>query len=307
MEALEAAPPLPPPGRSPPVQLPAGPLSPGKRVLVHYFGGAPAEDVWHERVLLSRSVWNRWATCTPDDDVYVEDLGELEVVPLDGGMLPPRLQGAMVYRFAMRDQDARTLPEWRAIFLEGIVAAQIDRAEHDAGGAELGYDEQARRAIQLLIAGGWEAFDEPEAQRPRPGGRPEAGAVRGRGRGRGRGRPAGTTAAVMATRRRHIPASESRPRMSRRPASEIVPEDESSLYFIIRNGKASLQQTVDDWIDSYKADRDSALLSLMQFFISTSGCKGRITAEMQVFFGLNNDFHVITYTHSLTHSRNLIL
>lgn len=63
--------------------------------------------------------------------------------------------------------------------------------------------------------------------------------------------------------------------------SEILPEDESSLYFIIRNGKASLQQVVDDWIDSYKADKNSALLSLMQFFISASGCKGRITAEMQ--------------------------
>lgn len=63
--------------------------------------------------------------------------------------------------------------------------------------------------------------------------------------------------------------------------ADILPEDESSLYFIIRNGKASLQQVVDDWIDSYKADRDAALLSLMQFFISASGCRGRITPTMQ--------------------------
>ena len=40
-----------------------------------------------------------------------------------------------------------------------------------------------------------------------------------------------------------------------------------------RNGKASLQQVIDDWIDEYKTDRDAALLKLMQFFISTSGCK----------------------------------
>ena len=33
---------------------------------------------------------------------------------------------------------------------------------------------------------------------------------------------------------------------------ELQPEDESSLYYIIRNGKASLQQVVDDWIDNYK-------------------------------------------------------
>jgi hypothetical protein len=35
-------------------------------------------------------------------------------------------------------------------------------------------------------------------------------------------------------------------------ANEFQPEDESSLYFIIKNGKASLQQVVDDWIDTYK-------------------------------------------------------
>ena len=38
---------------------------------------------------------------------------------------------------------------------------------------------------------------------------------------------------------------------------------------------------VDDWIDSYKSNRDATLLRLMQFFISASGCKGKITPEMQ--------------------------
>jgi cohesin complex subunit SA-1/2 len=38
---------------------------------------------------------------------------------------------------------------------------------------------------------------------------------------------------------------------------------------------------VDDWIERYKAERGSALLSLMQFFINASGCKGKITEEMQ--------------------------
>ena len=70
-----------------------------------------------------------------------------------------------------------------------------------------------------------------------------------------------------------------RPRLA--PAPDLLPEDESSLYFVIRNGKASLQTIVDEWIDAYKVDRDSALLGLMQFFISASGCRGRITAEMQ--------------------------
>jgi len=58
-------------------------------------------------------------------------------------------------------------------------------------------------------------------------------------------------------------------------------EDENSLYFIVRTGRASLQQTVDDWVEEYKVDKDSALLKLMQFFISASGCKGKVTSEMQ--------------------------
>jgi cohesin complex subunit SA-1/2 len=38
---------------------------------------------------------------------------------------------------------------------------------------------------------------------------------------------------------------------------------------------------VDDWIEAYKVNRDATLLRLMQFFISASGCKGKITSEMQ--------------------------
>ena len=64
-------------------------------------------------------------------------------------------------------------------------------------------------------------------------------------------------------------------------APQYAHEDENSLYFIVRTGRASLQQTVDDWIEEYKVDRDGALQKLMQFFISASGCKGKITSEMQ--------------------------
>jgi cohesin complex subunit SA-1/2 len=40
------------------------------------------------------------------------------------------------------------------------------------------------------------------------------------------------------------------------------------------------QVVIDDWIEQYKADRDSALLDLIQFFIHCSGCKGRVTSHM---------------------------
>ena len=37
---------------------------------------------------------------------------------------------------------------------------------------------------------------------------------------------------------------------------------------------------MDDWIESYKVDRNTALLELIQFFIQCSGCRGRITPYM---------------------------
>uniref|UniRef100_A0A8B9IVE2 Cohesin subunit SA n=1 Tax=Amazona collaria TaxID=241587 RepID=A0A8B9IVE2_9PSIT len=41
-----------------------------------------------------------------------------------------------------------------------------------------------------------------------------------------------------------------------------------------------VQVILDDWIESYKHDRDTALLDLINFFIQCSGCKGVVTAEM---------------------------
>ncbi|XP_077292414.1 stromal antigen isoform X2 [Arctopsyche grandis] len=57
-------------------------------------------------------------------------------------------------------------------------------------------------------------------------------------------------------------------------------EDETSLYFILRNSKISLNTIIDDWIESYKSNKEAALMQLMQFFINASGCKGKITPEM---------------------------
>ncbi|XP_075217243.1 stromal antigen isoform X2 [Lycorma delicatula] len=66
----------------------------------------------------------------------------------------------------------------------------------------------------------------------------------------------------------------------RKHYSEHLSEDEACLYIIIKNGKSALPVIVDDWIEAYKANRDTALLALMQFFINASGCKGKITAQM---------------------------
>ncbi|XP_053166181.1 cohesin subunit SA-1 isoform X3 [Hemicordylus capensis] len=45
-------------------------------------------------------------------------------------------------------------------------------------------------------------------------------------------------------------------------------------------GKSAMQSVVDDWIESYKQDRDIALLDLINFFIQCSGCRGTVRIEM---------------------------
>ncbi|ELV11984.1 Cohesin subunit SA-2 [Tupaia chinensis] len=52
------------------------------------------------------------------------------------------------------------------------------------------------------------------------------------------------------------------------------------LFEVVKMGKSAMQSVVDDWIESYKHDRDIALLDLINFFIQCSGCKGVVTAEM---------------------------
>uniref|UniRef100_A0AAZ3PHF3 Cohesin subunit SA n=1 Tax=Oncorhynchus tshawytscha TaxID=74940 RepID=A0AAZ3PHF3_ONCTS len=56
--------------------------------------------------------------------------------------------------------------------------------------------------------------------------------------------------------------------------------DPVTLFEVVRMGKSAMQSVVDDWIESYKQDRDIALLDLINFFIQCSGCKGTVRIEM---------------------------
>ncbi|KAK7154357.1 hypothetical protein R3I94_007635 [Phoxinus phoxinus] len=53
-----------------------------------------------------------------------------------------------------------------------------------------------------------------------------------------------------------------------------------TLFEVVSMGRSAMQAVVDDWIDAYTVDRDTALLDLISFFIQCSGCKGMVTAEM---------------------------
>ncbi|PAA68029.1 hypothetical protein BOX15_Mlig017969g1, partial [Macrostomum lignano] len=69
-------------------------------------------------------------------------------------------------------------------------------------------------------------------------------------------------------------------RARRGPRPHELEDEDSSLFAIIKQGRGALQQIADEWIQQYKQDRDAALVRLLQFFISSSGCKGRITMQM---------------------------
>ncbi|XP_068607621.1 cohesin subunit SA-1 [Brachionichthys hirsutus] len=53
-----------------------------------------------------------------------------------------------------------------------------------------------------------------------------------------------------------------------------------TLFEVVKMGKSAMQSVVDEWIESYKQDRDLALLDLINFFIQCSGCKGTVRIEM---------------------------
>uniref|UniRef100_A0A672S8J3 Cohesin subunit SA n=1 Tax=Sinocyclocheilus grahami TaxID=75366 RepID=A0A672S8J3_SINGR len=59
------------------------------------------------------------------------------------------------------------------------------------------------------------------------------------------------------------------------------------LFEVVRLGKSAMQSVVDDWIESYKHDRDVALLDLINFFIQCSGCKG-LNVISHMFHNMQN-------------------
>ena len=60
-----------------------------------------------------------------------------------------------------------------------------------------------------------------------------------------------------------------------------VVDDVDSLFETIRQDRCVLQSVVDEWIEHYRQDRENYIIHLMQFFIRSSGCEGRITTQMR--------------------------
>ncbi|XP_075715321.1 cohesin subunit SA-3 isoform X3 [Rhinoderma darwinii] len=65
--------------------------------------------------------------------------------------------------------------------------------------------------------------------------------------------------------------------VTKRVRDDRVGED---LFEAIRLGRSAMQILVDDWLETYKADREPALLGLINFIIQACGCKGVVTRDM---------------------------
>ncbi|XP_074838987.1 cohesin subunit SA-3 [Carettochelys insculpta] len=53
-----------------------------------------------------------------------------------------------------------------------------------------------------------------------------------------------------------------------------------NLFEVVRLAKSAMESVVDDWLESYKQDREASFLELVNFFIRSCGCKGVVTPEM---------------------------
>ena len=74
-------------------------------------------------------------------------------------------------------------------------------------------------------------------------------------------------------------SSPGRPQLSSTVSGEPAPAPQDLLE-IVRSGTASLQQTAADWLESYEADPGPAMVRLVQFMVSATGCTTVVTAEM---------------------------
>nr|XP_034977888.1 cohesin subunit SA-3 [Zootoca vivipara] len=72
--------------------------------------------------------------------------------------------------------------------------------------------------------------------------------------------------------------------------------EQSGLFQAVKAGRSAAQSVVDDWLESYKKDRESGFLELFNFIVHSCGCKGVVTLEM--LRGLQNSEIIQQLTES---------
>ncbi|XP_039356034.1 cohesin subunit SA-3 isoform X2 [Mauremys reevesii] len=79
------------------------------------------------------------------------------------------------------------------------------------------------------------------------------------------------------------PLATKRPRKDASRYGESLAErnpEPSNLFEVVRLAKSAMESVVDDWLESYKQNKEAGILELVNFFIRSCGCKGVVTPEM---------------------------
>nr|XP_020480414.1 cohesin subunit SA-1-like isoform X2 [Monopterus albus] len=71
-------------------------------------------------------------------------------------------------------------------------------------------------------------------------------------------------------------------------SQDISAED---IYDAVCSGKSAMVSVVDEWLDSYKRNREAGLLVLINFIVQSCGCKGVVSQEM---FDSMQNFEIIS-------------
>lgn len=117
-------------------------LEPGQRVLACYDPDPSA--LWHERLLCGRVSEHQWIVCTPDRDIYSEnvrsDYDRYVTIGPRGGL--PRGFRQPVYRF--EDGQGPLSPgEIESLLSEGAVLARAERGDdEELDPGDVGADER---------------------------------------------------------------------------------------------------------------------------------------------------------------------
>eukprot|EP00971_Amphidinium_carterae_P001560 31085-Amphidinium_carterae.1 len=130
----------------------------GKRGFVKY----QREALYHERLLLCQISRSRWCVCTPDEDIYVEDLAVIGFIPLTPAeQIPRSLGGKDLCRF---DQFPEMLSDedWAEAFEQGMATAVLDRQGLEMPEA----DAEAALVRDSFRTGGWQAARDAMARPP---------------------------------------------------------------------------------------------------------------------------------------------
>uniref|UniRef100_A0A8B9ND18 Cohesin subunit SA n=1 Tax=Accipiter nisus TaxID=211598 RepID=A0A8B9ND18_9AVES len=56
--------------------------------------------------------------------------------------------------------------------------------------------------------------------------------------------------------------------------------EQNTLFEAVRSAKIAVETVVDDWLETYKQDRETGFLELVNFIVRSCGCRGVVTLKM---------------------------